>query len=488
MPFDDKNPWSPWVSLYYPGTFAHPDAPVGGTGAGYSRPPGPSGTDIHGGRGAPDPHSPEGHKVTPWEAAAGYAKFELERAKRGIWDAGSWESLRRVAERALGQQSFGLVACYGIVKNPTMSVVGLVQLQKMLIEADLYDRLNRGVSWKSVLSPGWMAGLPQLYEVGSYLARYAGVISMDDLKRSYELREALIKNVGEIFAHPVDSLGNMAGKIKVDYVNKWNRFLELQKQTDLKSQFEAGEIFGDVLMEVVMLILAVISLGGAAAKLAAKVPQLVRVAEFIKGARAAEAGGVAEEAVEMRKGAGVAKKASTAERVIARDWEYAAKQSGRTEPGAVPKTPELAKTMKQAEARTAPVTPDGWPKMSDRTATTFGSEPKPVEYAPGTKLYRVIDSDESAAGSFWSTEPPPRTEGAWRAGSAVKDSWNGDGGYVEHTVGPEGLKAWAGPAAPQEAAVPEMVLPGGGQQAWVPPNTINPVNSPKPSPWNASAK
>jgi len=303
MPFDDKNPWSPWVSLYYPGTFAHPDAPVGGTGAGYSRPPGPSGTDIHGGRGAPDPHSPEGHKVTSWDAAAGYAMFELERARNGICDAGSWESLCRVAERALGQQSFGLGACYGIVKNPTMSVVGLVQLQKMLIEADLYDRLNRRVSWKSLLSPGWVTGLPQLYEVGFHLARYAGVISMDDLKRSYELREALIKNVGEIFAHPVDSLGKMAGKIKDDYAKKWNRFLELQKQTDLKSQFEAGELFGDVLMEVVMLVLTVISVAGAAAKLAAKVPQLVRIAEFVKGARAAEVGGVAAEAGDGVKGA-----------------------------------------------------------------------------------------------------------------------------------------------------------------------------------------
>jgi hypothetical protein len=103
--------------------------------------------------------------------------------------------------------------------------------------------------------------------------------------------------------HPGDSLGKMSDQIKASYLAKWKRFRELQKQTDLKSQFEAGEIFGDVLMEVVMLILTVMSVAGAAAKLAAKVPQLVRIAEFIRGARAAEAGGVTEEAAEAAKGA-----------------------------------------------------------------------------------------------------------------------------------------------------------------------------------------
>jgi hypothetical protein len=484
MPFDDKNPWSAWLSRHFPGTFAHPDAPAGGSGYGYSRTPGPTTYT----RGAPDPHSPVGLNITPREAAQGYAEYEFEQVRSGIRQAMSWAGLREMALRSLGPKSFALGACYGVVKNPAMSVAGLLQLQKMFIEADLYERLTRPMSWKTMLGASWGIGGPSLFELGELAMIKFHLMNVEMLKHSYEAREALIKEMGQIFTHPLDFFAKAKDQLKASYVEKWNQFCLLQKQTDLKSQFEAGELFGDVLMEVVMLVLTVISVGAGAAKLAAKVPQLVRVAEFIKGARAAEAGGAAEEAAEMGKGAGVAKKASTAERVIARDWEYAAKQSGRTEPGAVPKTPELAKTMKQAEARTAPVTPDGWPKMSDRTATTFGSEPKPVEYAPGTKLYRVIDSDESAAGSFWSTEPPPRTEGAWRAGSAVKDSWNGDGGYVEHTVGPEGLKAWAGPAAPQEAAVPEMVLPGGGQQAWVPPNTINPVNSPNPSPWNASAK
>jgi uncharacterized Zn-binding protein involved in type VI secretion len=167
-----------------------------------------------------------------------------------------------------------------------------------------------------------------------------------------------------------------------------------------------------------------------------------------------------------------------------RNWEYQAKQTGRLEPGAVNRTPELTAAMKEANSRTAPAAPDGWPSISDDTAKTFGADPTPVKYAPGTKLYRVIGSDRSSDGSFWTTDPPPATEAEWRGDSAVKDSWNGDGGYVEHTVGPDGLRAWSGPIAPQDAAVDGYVLPGNGQQTWVPPGTLKPDGPPQPTPWN----
>lgn len=309
-----ENPWGAWVSQDKPGTFAHPDAPDGGSGYGYSRESGPSGTDVHGG-GTPDAHSLDGHKITSWQAAVEYAKFEVARARQRLSDATTWEALRLVAEQSLGDKTFGLGACYGIVKNPVMSVAGLLQLMRMLIEADLYERLTRRVTWKTMLRPGSGFGLPKLSDVGYHLAMYAGVLSIGDLKRAYETREALIKNAEEMIRHPVDAAGKMTGQIKAEYVAKWNRFRELQKRTDLKSQFEAGELFGEVLMEVVMVVLTVISVGGAAVKLAAKVPQLVRLAEVVKGARAARAGGVAAEGVDTAKGAKTAGKAVSKEPV-----------------------------------------------------------------------------------------------------------------------------------------------------------------------------
>src|SRR5882762_2523583 len=179
--------------------------------------------------------------------------------------------------------------------------------------------------------------------------------------------------------------------------------------------------------------------------------------------------------------------ASAADSPAARTWKYPAKQVGRTEPGAVSDTEALRNVRQAAEARTAPPAPDGWPQISDGTAKTFGADPQPVNLPPGTKLYRIIDNDPAAGGSFWSTEPPPAAEGTWRAGSAVKDAWNGDGGYVESTVPPEGLKAWSGPAAPQVAATPGSVLPGGQTQIWVPRGTVVPDALPQATPWNVGS-
>jgi hypothetical protein len=62
----------------------------------------------------------------------------------------------------------------------------------------------------------------------------------------------------------------------------------------------------------------------------------------------------------------------------------------------------------------------------------FGADPQVVNLPPGKKLYRVIGSDKSADGGFWSTDPPPATEGQWRANSAMLDEWNGDGVRTVH--------------------------------------------------------
>src|SRR5688572_19405322 len=61
------------------------------------------------------------------------------------------DQLMRMAEAALGPSSFGLGVCVGMAKNPIDGVVGLLELQKTFVLADLYDRMSEPLSWKSVL-------------------------------------------------------------------------------------------------------------------------------------------------------------------------------------------------------------------------------------------------------------------------------------------------------------------------------------------------
>jgi hypothetical protein len=137
-----------------------------------------------------------------------------------------------------------------------------------------------------------------------------------------------------------------------------------------------------------------------------------------------------------------------------------------------------------------PPLPEGWPATYDLSTpraaaalNSFGRPPVPDVLPPGTRLYRIVDADSNPAGGFWSLDPPPATEAQWRAGWAVQGQWNGDGAYVEHVVGPGGLRVWRGPAAPQAAAADAWHLPGGREQIFVPPNTVAP-SAPRRTPWN----
>ncbi|MCY0095182.1 hypothetical protein [Hoeflea ulvae] len=162
------------------------------------------------------------------------------------------------------------------------------------------------------------------------------------------------------------------------------------------------------------------------------------------------------------------------------------RKTGQREPGAVPMDPALRKEINgaaQARAK-GPIEKPGWPTLRGQERGTFKSDPEAVTLKPGTKLYRVVDAESNPDGAFWSLEPPPRSEADWRSGSAVLNDWNGDGAYVEHTVGKEGLNGWMGPARAQRSSDGVSALKGGADQFVIPPGTLKAPLTPKPTPWN----
>jgi hypothetical protein len=123
---------------------------------------------------------------------------------------------------------------------------------------------------------------------------------------------------------------------------------------------------------------------------------------------------------------------------------------------------------------------DGWPDLPRQQAQTF-SAVEPVTLKPGTKIYRIIDEKANAAGEYW-MEKIPTNRAEWRGDYAVKTDWNTNGKYVEYTVPQEGLKVWRGEAAGQTLKGSDFYFPGGGQQIWLPANTVTP-GPPKPTGW-----
>jgi Bacterial EndoU nuclease len=205
--------------------------------------------------------------------------LEMAKAReclRRLEDAGHWMDLNRAAQGILGPYSFGLGVCAGIVENPVGGLVSLMALEKTFILADLHDRLTKPLSRTSFV------GLGAFVQLGAGLMIALGIINATDLERAAKQRDKIKEELAEIFAHPLNYLASLPTKIKDDYVAKWDRFRMLNGKSDLKSQFEAGEILGDVLMGVAMTIAGGISGVGAAARLASKVPELTKVAGLIR--------------------------------------------------------------------------------------------------------------------------------------------------------------------------------------------------------------
>jgi hypothetical protein len=274
----DTDLWGSWTDAE---RAVHPDAPAGGGGHGFFRAPGPDGMDHGTPSAMPHPDTPAGRTL---DSAAVQSAFDTASARAGVarlQNVSHWSELRFAAEAILGPYSFGVGVCAGIVKNPLSGVVSLLELEKMFVLADLHDRLTKPLSWRTFLEFG------SALQIGADLALLVGVIDMADREGAARRRDALIHELIEVFKHPLDFLGALPSRIRDDYVQKWTRFKELSGSPALKSQFQAGEVLGDVLMDVAMAVLGVVSGVGAAARIASKVPELMKVAGLFKDARLA---------------------------------------------------------------------------------------------------------------------------------------------------------------------------------------------------------
>lgn len=448
--------------------------PAGPSGPGHFR-----GAPVPGGEPWPaDPGAPatrqQGYR--PARPADSSTISQIVRAE-------TWDKLQWIGLALLGPASHELGVCYGLAEGGWGIIAGLLDLVKMLLLEGLYQQAHRPWSWNPFDSAERLQG-----EVADYFLH-------SELETAHCRYRALTDQFRLVVKNPRQFFGGVWDAEVQAYSEKWQRYKWLIGHRTLANEFEAGRIEGEALLEVVLLLATVLDGVGLAirgAKALAEIPELVRVARTVDSVQQARALLAARRVEGLRAGAGsveeaeagVEASASAKSGPPARTWQYQPKQFGRIEPGAVPETPDLESAIHQALARPAPPAPAGWPQMPDDVASTFGADPQPQTFPMGTKLYRVIGADRSAPGRFWSTAPPPATEAEWRAWSAVPDNWNGDGGYVVHTVGDGGLNAWTGPAAPQQVLTDGYVLPGGTQQVWVPEGTLAPDGPPQPTPWN----
>ena len=174
--------------------------------------------------------------------------------------------LQELIQRMLGPQCFVLGVVYGVGENFVVSILDLLDMVKMLLLAELYDSTLRNPGW-TVAQPGGLAR----YLSAQTLNLYFG----EDLRLAAEGRDELLAELKRVFEHPGDFFGAMQDQ----YVVKFKRLLALGADPSPESQSQAGRVFGEILLDV----LAVIGIGAAVAKVASKMPRLLKLAGKIRG-------------------------------------------------------------------------------------------------------------------------------------------------------------------------------------------------------------
>lgn len=268
-----------WVD---PDSFAAPDSPYGGGGPGGFSHRQPLGS-------VPTPYTQGTAGVSAESDPVGFATRYAKRKVRAFFEdvvsAPTWDRLQYLAEVILGPYSFGIGVSVGLVKSPISDVVGILDLQKTFILADLYDRIQeyRSGNPLAILALGGPFSSVRLTAAGLLAL---GVLKMEDLKEAHATREKIKEELTEILRNPVAFLGALPGKIRDEYVAKWRVFQQLSRQSDLESQFKAGVMFGELLAEVILTLAGVVSGVGTAASIASKLPKLSRIANVFKRGRA----------------------------------------------------------------------------------------------------------------------------------------------------------------------------------------------------------
>jgi hypothetical protein len=210
----------------------------------------------------------------------------------------------------------------------------------------------------------------------------------EQLKDAHDERKALIAELRYAMTH----LGEVLGNVKDSHVSKWHTFERLVRDRTLSSQFEAGRIFGEVLLEV----LSLVGGGVAAIKAVSKIPNLAKLARSKIPTRPRRGSSGAAESVARAQTPSTPSKVRDAERPVA------VEEPAPSPPPRKPATlgESMGKHARPAEQRTAKRLADRHPEFNGRT---FEAPPPPD---PGydwiDDLGRTYDAmgDGTQAGRF----------------------------------------------------------------------------------------
>jgi hypothetical protein len=248
------------------------------------------------------------------------AEKNLQQLIEKIKGAADWESLNRLAAPALGPLSFNAGLLAGLGESLVGDAAALLGLGKMIVLAGIYQRMK---------SPVLLLGTDPLTLVFVFAARHIPWLAAQSKSAHDQLRQ-ILEELRAIAKHPLDFIEAVGSHVWKGAEEDWNKLKGYGAKPTVSNDFQAGRITGHALYQVVSAILLVLSVAGAAAKIASRFPGLVRLARIIsrggaledlQGVRRLEqAGGAAETAGEAAKAPAAAKPVAAASNSVTRTY------------------------------------------------------------------------------------------------------------------------------------------------------------------------
>jgi hypothetical protein len=265
---------------------------------------------------------------------------------RGLVQINSSVDTRSLIGHLLGQQSFTYGVVVGLVESLGKSIYALADLLRILALAEVYEMQHvQPHRWSRLLRRAALIAMPGVVTANAAIGMIPGIDRFT--KEAYETRQGLIKVVQYAFDHP----GEVWGKLKEEYKGKYQEFKKQEAKHTLVGNFNAGRLFGELVLEVLMVLDGATTLF----KIAQKGTQLLKLLTDLKGLapKLREAAAAGKTAVKAEAPAPMgAAEAGVAGRADARVAEEAAGEK----PGPAPvEKPPLKATARRVKLRKATV-------------------------------------------------------------------------------------------------------------------------------------
>jgi hypothetical protein len=178
-------------------------------------------------------------------------------------------AVQKVLFAFLGDDSFSAGVVYGMTRNIVVSVYQLGTLFKMLALAEYHDVRQAQSFWQRLGQSVRYGPAGAMIAIDMYGASLVWP-QLDKMADEAALqRDALVKSIEFAFEHP----GKVWANVKASTVKKYHEFKALVAQRTLSGNFQAGAIFGEILLDVLLIADGVTAL----ARLATRIPELLKL-------------------------------------------------------------------------------------------------------------------------------------------------------------------------------------------------------------------